>query len=240
MTAAPFSKVSAIKPGQFVHLKIPQCRIYFRRAFSVYDINREEKSIDIIFKVFGRGTSAMARMKKGDRVDILGPLGNGFTLPRKTEWAIMIAGGIGMPPIYLLARRLLERKHRSDRMVFFYGANTKSELADIGRVRRLGIKVIATTVDGSAGARGMVTVAVTDWLQSHQGQKKIFACGPEGMLQAIDSLALERKIHGQLSLEAPMPCGVGICLGCVRPLRSGGYTRVCRDGPVYDIGEVKL
>jgi len=240
MTIAPFSKIKSIKPGQFVHLKIPQCRVYFRRAFSVYDFNPENKSVDIIFRVCGRGTSVMAKLGKGDEIDILGPLGNGFRLPGKSETALLIAGGVGMPPVYLLAKKLLEKKYNPENIFFFYGANSRTELVDINHIKKLGVQAIVSTLDGSSGYKGLITGAVNKWLKSHDGKRIIYACGPEGMLQAVDNLASVNKIPGQLSLEAPMPCGVGICLGCIRPLKSGGYTRVCRDGPVYDIGEVLL
>jgi dihydroorotate dehydrogenase electron transfer subunit len=113
-------------------------------------------------------------------------------------------------------------------------------LLDLKRIKRLGILLFPATEDGSAGYKGLVTGAIRQELARLNGHSKIYACGPEAMLKAIEDLARAAEIPGQLSLEAPMPCGLGICLGCVRPLRSGGYTRVCREGPVYDIGEVIL
>lgn len=240
LTLAPFSKVKSIRPGQFVHLKIPGCAVYFRRAFSVYDIDTKTKSFEVIFKVMGRGTSFMASLKKGDTMDVLGPLGNGFSMPKRSEKAILIAGGVGMPPIQFLANHLVNKNFKADNIVFFYGGRTRSDLVELTRLKKLGIKLILATEDGSAGFRGLVTVAVSEWVAENNGKKAIYACGPEGMLQAVNNLAGRLSIPGQLSLEAPMPCGIGICLGCIRPLRAGGYTRVCREGPVYNIGEVLL
>ncbi len=237
---APFSKTKSIIPGQFVHIRIPETSIYFRRAFSVYDVNPEKKSISILFKVFGRGTSLMARMNKGSCLDILGPLGNGFKLPSKSCRVILAAGGVGMPPIYFLAKKMLENNFNSDNIYFFYGGSSKKDLVELQRIKKLGLKIYAATDDGSYGYKGLVTDAVKAIMNLSEDGLRFYACGPEGMLKSIDDMALSMKIPGQMSLEAPMPCGVGICLGCILPLRKGGYTRVCRDGPVYNIGEVLL
>jgi len=237
---APFTRAGLIKPGQFVHIRIPESNIYFRRAFSVYDMEPENKTIEIMFKVFGRGTSLLSKLHKGDTLDVLGPLGNGFKLPSRSERITLIAGGIGMPPVYLLARKLIDKNYDKSKLIFFYGGVTGADLVHMARIRRLGIKLVASTDDGSFGYRGFVTDAVRNETDFRGNKCRIYACGPEGMLKAVERLATEFRIPGQLSLEAPMPCGIGICLGCVRPLAAGGHTRVCRDGPVYDIGEVVL
>lgn len=240
LTISPFSKLKGIGPGQFVHIRIPDSNIFFRRAFSIYDINAAENSFDIIFKVCGRGTRLMAQMSEGDTVDVLGPLGSSFKLPAKTETAILAGGGIGMPPMYLLAKRLIEKKYNKKRILFFYGGNTGADLIDLARIRRLGVTIKPSTIDGSVGFEGLITSAIESELPEIKGRKRLYACGPGGMLEAIDALGRKEKIPGQVSLEAPMPCGVGICLGCILPLREGGYTRVCREGPVYEIGKVLL
>ena len=114
------------------------------------------------------------------------------------------------------------------------------DLADTKRIKRLGVRLYLSTDDGSAGFGGLITDAIKNKLPDIKGQRRLYACGPEGMLKAINNLAGELQIPGQMSLEAPMPCGIGVCLGCIRSLTGGGYTRVCREGPVYDIGEVIL
>ncbi len=240
LTISPFSKLNGIGPGQFVHIRIPDSDIFFRRAFSIYDTEPANNSFDIIFKVFGRGTRLMSRMTEGDAVDILGPLGNSFSFPAKTETAILAGGGIGMPPMYLLAKRLIEKNYDKERILFFYGGNTRDDLIDLARIRRLGVNIKPSTLDGSVGFKGLITSAIEHELPEIKGKKRIYACGPGGMLEAIDALGRRENIPGQVSLEAPMPCGVGICLGCILPLRDGGYTRVCREGPVYEIGEVLM
>lgn len=240
MALSGFTKLRAFRPGQFVHVRIPHSDVYFRRAFSVYDIDFKAGTFSIIFKVFGRGTSLMAGMKAGDILDILGPLGNGFKLPTKRDNSILVAGGIGMPPIYLLAGRMIEKGYDPERILFFYGGTTRSDLVDLAKIKKLGCRVIASTDDGSYGFKGLVTAAMENELDLSSRKYKVYACGPEGMLRAVGSLAGKYGLSGQMSLEAPMPCGVGICLGCILPLREGGYTRVCRDGPVYNLDEVVL
>lgn len=237
---APFSMTRSIKPGQFVHVKQPGTNLFFRRAFSIYDFDPDKKQISIIFKVFGRGTALMAQLEKGADLGIMGPLGNGFRFPSKRESVILAAGGIGMPPIYLLAKQLLEKGHDPDKVLYFYGGASKEDLVEMNRIRKLGLKFYPATDDGSYGYRGFVSEAIMNTINMSDGKYRIYACGPEGMLKAVDELARNLGLPGQLSLEAPMPCGIGICLGCIKPLRAGGYTRICREGPVYDVGEVLI
>jgi len=236
----PFSKAGIIKPGQFVHIKISDTDILFRRAFSVFDTDAKNDSLSILFKVFGRGTSRLAVLPKGAKVNIMGPLGNGFSFPRRKEMAVLAGGGIGLPPLYLLAKEMIERGYDRKRILIFYGGKTRRELIELNRLRGLGPKVICSTDDGSYGLQGFVSDAIRKLISGKSENYRIYACGPNGMLKAIDEMAREFKIPGQLSLEAPMPCGTGICLGCIVPLRAGGYSRVCREGPVYEIGEVLL
>jgi dihydroorotate dehydrogenase electron transfer subunit len=236
----PLSKAKSIKPGQFVHIRIPQTEIYFRRAFSVYDVHPKSRSVEIIFKVFGRGTTLLSKLHPGDMLDVLGPLGKSFTPPSKKETSLLVAGGIGMPPIYFLAKELVAKKFDKSKIIFFYGGYSRKDLVELARIKKLGIKVVTSTEDGSLGFKGLVTRALAKEIENSTAKFRIFACGPEGMLRAIDKFALEKNIPGQLSLEAPMPCGIGICLGCILPLTAGGYTRVCREGPIYNIGEVRI
>jgi len=234
------SKIKSIRPGQFIHIRLPHTDIYFRRAFSIYDVDMERGTISILFKVFGRGTALMTGLKTGTRLDILGPLGNGFKIPSKKMLVVLAGGGVGMPPLYFLAKRLMEKNYDKKQVSFFYGGVTKDDLVELARIKKMGINVYTSTDDGSSGYHGFVTGAIEKNIDLTDKSIRIFACGPEGMLKAIDRLALANNVLGQLSLEAPMPCGIGICLGCIMPLREGGNTRVCREGPVYNIGEVLL
>lgn len=240
ITIAPFSKAKSIRPGQFIHLKVPDCDLFFRRAFSVYSVNTEEKSLEILFKVFGRGTKVMTSIKKGETVSLLGPLGNSFRKPKKNDLVGLIAGGVGFPPIYYFARYLVESGYDPKKLFFFYGGRGRDDLIELARLKKLGLNNILVTEDGSLGTKGLVTSEVEKWFLENNRSKVVYSCGPEGMLKAVDQLAQKYGVPGQISLEAPMPCGVGICLGCIKPLRSGGNTRVCKEGPIFEIGEIVL
>lgn len=237
---SPFSKIKSIRPGQFIHLQIPNCDLFFRRAFSIYSVNIEEKSIEILFKVVGRGTTVMASLKKGDDLNILGPLGNSFKTPKRNELIALTAGGVGFPPINYLASSLINKGFDPKKLFFFYGGRGRSDLIELTRLKKLGLNIILATEDGSLGAKGFVTSPLENWIKETKGNKVIYSCGPEGMLKAIDQLAMKYEIPGQISLEAPMPCGIGICLGCIKPLRAGGNVRVCREGPIFNVGEILL
>lgn len=240
-TFGPYSRVNDCYPGNFIHLQLPETQIYFRRAMSVAGVNKKKKEIEIIFKVMGRGTELLSRFKPTDQVNIMGPLGNTFTPPRKNERAVIIAGGIGFPPLMFFAGELVRNGYDSKRIEFFYGGRTATDILERSRIKKLGLNFHPVTDDGSLGHRGLVTRIVEEYIKSHPGERlRLYGCGPEAMLKATDNLGLKYSLPGQLSLEAPMPCGVGICLGCVVSLKAGGQARVCADGPVFEIGEVAL
>ncbi|HOP06542.1 MAG TPA: dihydroorotate dehydrogenase electron transfer subunit [candidate division Zixibacteria bacterium] len=237
----PFSRAAQCRPGQFLHLKLPGSDVLFRRAFSVASIEPDRREIEVIFKVCGRGTKLMSRMHPGDPIDILGPLGNAFKLPRKSETAVMVAGGVGFPPLLNLAATMVANGFDPSRIVFCYGGRSAGDIIERTRIRKLGIEFHPVTEDGSLGEKGLVTAPVRRLLEANRGARfRLYGCGPEGMLKAVNALGLELKTPGQISLEAPMPCGIGVCLGCVVPLTAGGHARVCCDGPVFEIGEVAL
>jgi dihydroorotate dehydrogenase electron transfer subunit len=191
----------------------------------------------------------MAAMIPGQKAQLFGPLGNGFQpLPTDRE-IIMAAGGLGLPPLYFLAKKSVREGFPAENITFISGAKTQSEHLDEKGLFELGIKIIICTDDGSEGFKGHVV----DFLErnlSRYDQPLVYACGPTAMLKAADRLILERKLSGFLSLEALMPCGYGICSGCavkVYPAEDRGPTddkrdyhlkRVCVDGPVFGVGEV--
>ena len=240
-TFAPFSLARHSRPGQFVHLQLPSADIYFRRALSIASVNPDDNEIELIFKVFGRGTRSLSKLRPGDPANLMGPLGKPFELPRKNLTTVMVAGGIGFPPLLFAAETMVKNGRDPAAIEFFYGGQSAADIVERNRLKKMGLRFHPATDDGSIGTKGLITEPVEAFLaQNKARQLRILACGPEGMLKAVDQLGLKYKVQGQLSLEAPMPCGLGICLGCVVELTDGSHARVCREGPVFNIGEVKL
>jgi dihydroorotate dehydrogenase electron transfer subunit len=240
-----------IAPGQFVEIRCSdKYPPLLRRPFSVHRILKN--SIEILYEVVGEGTKLLSRKKKGASLDIIGPLGNGFNLKRTTngerQTTILIAGGIGVAPLVALAEELVLSSQFSvlskKRLCVIVGAKTKSRILCEKDFRKSGAKVLIATENGSKGRKGLATDLLKDFLLTTHDSRltTIYACGPAGMLKAVAGIAKARHIPCQVSLEERMACGVGVCLGCpvkVRPdITSYGYKMVCKDGPVFDAGEV--
>ena len=221
------------KPGQFISVYVNDKSKILPRPISICGIDAEEGSLRIVYRIAGEGTKQMSDYKAGDTVKILGPLGNGFTM--KQEKAILIGGGIGIPPMLELAKQLDCTKsivlgYRDSQMFL------KDEFEPYG-------DVFVSTEDGSAGTKGNVIDAIKD--QGVEGNV-IYACGPTPMLKGIQAYAAENEIEAQISLEERMACGIGACLACVCQSKEVDEhskvhnKRVCKDGPVFDAREVEL
>ena len=203
------------RPGQFVNIKIDG--LFLRRPISVCDLDGDE--LTIIYKTVGRGTEKMSLMEKGEKLDLLTGLGNGFDTSLSGNRPLLIGGGVGTPPLYLLAKRLREE----DKTVsVVLGFNTADEVFFEDRFRALGCAVTVTTADGSAGAKGFATDALPEEYSC------FYACGPEPMLKAVFK---KTAGPGQLSFEERMGCGFGACMGCSCKTVTG-YKRICKEGPV--------
>jgi dihydroorotate dehydrogenase electron transfer subunit len=240
LVLGPYSHACHCQPGHFVHIKLPTADVFFRRALSVAHVP-SLKRIEIILKVLGRGTKVMAGLRQGDPVNLLGPLGTPFKLPKKNETALILAGGIGLPPLLFLTYEMIKQGRNPKQIIFFYGGRSAVDIVERSRIKKMGVTFQPVTEDGSLGETGLVTESVEKHLLTRRNDRfRIYGCGPPGMLKATNDLGLKHGIPGQLSLEAPMPCGIGVCLGCVVELAKGGHARVCCDGPVFDIGEVVL
>jgi dihydroorotate dehydrogenase electron transfer subunit len=234
----PYSRSADCRPGQFVHIHLPGSEIYFRRAFSVGGVTGDG-AIEIILKVFGRGSARLAALREGDTVNFLGPLGVPFKSPAQSETVLMVAGGIGVPPLFFLAEELIKSGVAPGRIEFYYGGKSATDILERERCQNLDVKFIPTTEDGSFGRKGLVSAIVEERIRAGSDNGlRLYACGPEGMLRAINELGKQYNIPGQIAVEAPMPCGTGMCLGCIIRRADGDYARVCYDGPVFDIGEV--
>ena len=208
--------VSGIKCGQFVNLLIDG--LYLRRPISVCDVN--EDTLTLVYKVVGKGTQKMSEMQVGQKLDVLTELGNGYDLSVSGESPLLIGGGVGVPPMYLCAKQLIDGEKS---VTVVLGFNTKDEVFYEEEFKKLGAKVLVTTVDGSYGIKGFVTDAIKDLDYSY-----FYTCGPEPMLKAVYNAS---KTSGQFSFEERMGCGFGACMGCSCKTLYGNK-RICKDGPV--------
>jgi len=211
-------------PGQFVDMELEG--FYLRRPISVCDY--DERTLTLVYKVVGAGTRRMASLAPGARLDLLTGLGNGFDLSKGSRRELLVGGGVGVPPLYNLARRLLADGRE---VTVVLGFNTASEVFYREAFEALGARTIVTTVDGSAGMKGFVTDALG---RDDVSFDYFYACGPLPMLRA---LAEATAVDGQLSFEERMGCGFGACMGCTCKTRYGNK-RICREGPVLTKEEV--
>jgi len=248
-----------IAAGQFVMVETAEgLEPYLRRALSVHDVSKTDcgARIELLVKIVGPGTRALAARRPGDRVAVLGPLGKAFgptagasssdtaeTLPGSNNVdrrpVALVAGGVGSAPLLLLGRRLLAEGAVFD---FYYGGRSSVDLARRSAFEELarasGGRLIATTEDGSAGERGLVTAALAPDLEAGR-YRKIFTCGPMGLMKRLAEMGAEHGVPGEAALETPMGCGFGACLGCAVELTSGSYALCCKDGPVFPFDAVK-
>jgi dihydroorotate dehydrogenase electron transfer subunit len=248
LTAPP--EFAAARPGQFVMLRVNGAiDPLLRRPFGIFDVGTYTPAhtgalvqpfLEILYRVVGKGTSMLAELHATDLLDILGPLGTGFELGPAGGEKLIVGGGVGLAPLYLLAKELV----KSSPVRLFAGGRTRDDILCITEFERLGVECYVATEDGSLGERGLVTEALEKRLESDGNKASIFACGPHGMLNAVASIAAKRSVACQVSLEGYMACGVGACLGCVTPghghtPEKPDYRCVCTDGPVFDSAELK-
>lgn len=223
--------------GQFVHLRVPRFEHrLLRRPFSVYRAGGE--TLSILYKTVGEGTRALADIREGETVSLIGPLGTAFPDPAEGSMPVLVAGGYGVAPLSLFAART------GRRCKVFIGAASEPDVLCVKDFEDLDCDVRVTTEDGSMGETGLVTVALDAWLDSlEDGQTPAFyACGPDGLLKAVGDRAIAGNWQGWLSLDKHMGCGMGACLACVQRLRKpdGGevWARVCKEGPVFESREI--
>ena len=209
------------KPGGFVNIRLDG--LFLRRPISVYD--SEPGSLTILYKTVGKGTEQMSGMKPGETLDVLTGLGNGYDLSKAGDEPLLLGGGVGVPPLYLLAKQL-RAAGKTVRAVL--GFNTAEEIFGEEAFRALGCDVTVATADGSYGTKGFVTDALPE------EYSYFYTCGPEPMLRAVYRAA---KTAGQFSFEERMGCGFGACMGCSCKTITG-YKRICREGPVLEKEEI--
>jgi dihydroorotate dehydrogenase electron transfer subunit len=232
-------------PGQFVMLRmIPRIDALLPRPFSIHRLTRQDglvTGLELLFKVVGKGTQALALKNPGDYLDLTGPLGKGFSIPAKVKQIRLVAGGIGVAPMIFFLDYLKEHGGDLSNVQVFLGGKSKADLLCLNDFSAFGVSVHATTDDGSSGDQCLVTdpleVAVAENLPDI-----IYACGPMGMLGCIAGIAAKYRIACQVSIETMMACGMGACLGCAveRRNHSDAYWHACLDGPVFDIKQLRI
>jgi len=231
------------QPGQFINIKINPNEMssnkpisfsipFLRRPMSIYKI--DPPFIEVLYKVKGQGTEILSKKEKGEVLNIMGPLGNGFNLNEDFKVGVLVGGGYGISPLVALNQKLQSLKKK---VVVIIGAKTK-DLLYIKDFK----KVKISTEDGSLGAKGVVTDLLNKVCKVlNKKESIIFACGPREMLKRVSLIAQKNKIRCQVSIEELMGCGIGVCLSCVCAVKSKGkmdYKRVCVDGPVFNAGEI--
>ena len=215
------AELEAQKPGGFVNIRLDG--LFLRRPISVFD--SAPGSLTILYKVVGKGTEQMSGMKAGETLDVLTGLGNGYDMAKAGDHPLLLGGGVGVPPLYLLAKQLIAAGKKVSAVL---GFNTVAEVFGEAEFRALGCDVTVTTADGSYGVKGFVTDALP------AEYSYFYTCGPEPMLKAVYRAA---KTSGQFSFEERMGCGFGACMGCSCKTITG-YKRICREGPVLEKEEI--
>jgi len=280
LAAVSASVFGDVRPGQFVQLDvsklslpdkehIPEAlsdvsrrRILLRRPFSLADVVVEDKgtvSVDILYCVLGPATLRMTTLGNADKVSIIGPLGNGFSVPDAKKAALLVAGGIGAAPLQYLAK-FLKNNYTDIEITVFVGAETANQLPFEVCSERItsqpglwlkefadhGVKSAVSTNDGSAGFKGLVTDCLADRLEENSVSASeiiIYSCGPEAMLAGVAEIAAKHRIDCQVSMERMMACGIGLCQSCaveckIKDCRETAYKLCCKDGPVFDSSEI--
>ncbi len=247
--AAP-AIAAAITPGQFVMVRIEGIDDpLLGRAFALYDTSDDRTAVDVVYLVHGKLTSVLATRRPGDRVEVWGPLGNGFAQDdRETDALILVAGGIGYTPVLAAGLEALGAKtygpptrsrFSASRVTFCYGVRTADYLAGADDFRAAGIDLRVASNDGSIGHHGLVTDLLQKALQeTSDRRRRVLCCGPEPMMHAVADLCLAAGVRCDVSLETPMACGLGVCFSCVakvkQPDGEWDYKRTCVEGPVFD------
>ena len=230
--------LAGARPGQFVMIRGAWGRDpLLPRAFSLMSAGPTGRA-EILAKTVGRGTALLERALPGAALDVLGPLGTSFPQPSADTVDLLVAGGVGLPPLYMQAA-LAAAQRKIDHVEMIYGGRAAPDLVLLREMKGMGVPLFLTTEDGSVGERGLVTRALEARLAHHRGRVvRVLSCGPNAMLWAVARLARAAEVPCFISLEEQMACGIGVCLGCAVPARSRPYRYVCSNGPVFDAADV--
>ena len=226
--------VDGIRPGQFANLEVAQSKTTFlRRPFSIYTIDKEENTISFLIKRVGDGSKALTDMKAGEIINTIYPLGNSFTLANKGEKVLLVGGGVGTAPMYILGQEL---SAIGCDVNILLGARSEADLVELEKFEKYG-NLFITTEDGSKGEKGFVTQH-SIFVEQLNEFDRIYTCGPDPMMKAVARGAVSQGVDCEVSLENTMACGFGVCLCCVTPTKEG-HKCVCTDGPVFNVNDLK-
>jgi len=236
------SLAAQARPGHFVNVRDDAGGFdpFLRKPFSIYTADTQAGTISLLFSVVGAVTKGMARKRPGDIVDLVGPLGGRVFAPPmdKNTLHILVGGGYGVPPLVFLSRTLLQNDPAPE-LAFLIGARTKDLLLCQAELQEAGVPTHTATDDGSHGTEGRVTDVLLPMLQQNTHRPvAVYCCGPTPMMRAVGELCTVHSVPCQLSVEVAMPCGIGVCMGCVLDLADGRRVRCCVDGPVFQATEV--
>lgn len=226
------------QPGQFVHVRVRGgTDPLLRRPFSVHRVSSRENTVELLYRIVGRGTRLMSALKPGDSLNVMGPLGNGFDLKRPFDRAVIVAGGMGGAPVFFLIDRLLDL---GKQVALMWGVKDGREIFGTESLQSRGVDVQVATEDGRVGEKGLVTDILLPFLAKEKHSRDLcgFVCGPECMLGPVQKLAAKTDFPWQASLEERMACGIGVCRGCGVRIRGEGLQMVCDDGPVFPLKEI--
>ena len=235
-------------PGQFVMIGagaeggaprqdplLPRPMAVFRDLGSLSKGEGDDPQVELLYRIVGRGTRLLSEAKPDDVIKIVGPLGRGFPIEESRSLAILVGGGTGIASLYELAKSLLAA---GKSVLVILGARSESDLMGRSEFSALEVELICTTDDGSAGVPGQVTGPLAERLTQEGGRATVYAVGPTPMMKACAEISASNSVVCFVSLENPMACGFGVCLGCAAPRAEGGFSLVCRDGPVFEASEI--
>ena len=225
-------QIPEMKPGQFVQVKVEDSpETFLRRPFSIHDVNYDRNTFKLLVQIVGKGTETLSRLKKGDSLNIIYPLGNSFSLPGKDQRPLLVGGGCGIAPLLFLGKYLKKNGYDPDILL---GFRSRDRIIEYDEYIELG-EVYLTTEDGSGGEKGLVT---EHRVLSSSRYDMIYCCGPDPMMMAVAKYSTEHKINCEVSLENLMGCGIGACLCCVVETVKGNLC-TCTDGPVFNTNDLK-
>lgn len=231
------------KPGQFLEVKCAaSVNPFIRRPFSIFSVDKKSSEVSVVYKVIGPATEMLSAKKSDEFLDVIGPLGNGFSCSNDLDFYFVVGGGIGIAPLYFLVEELLRLGVNKDKIQVLFGAMSKDALVCKDDFLKLGVDIMTATDDGTCGNKDSVCGLFERQICKAKDKCKpgVFLCGPKPMLRVMKNLVFRAGFKTEVCLEEYMACGMGVCMGCAVKMKDGLYKYVCKDGPVFDIDQVDI